>query len=302
MIQILLALAIVIAVLGIINTLALSVLERTRELGLLRAIGLRRAQTMRMITVEAVVISVFGALLGVGGRHRPRRGGGPGAQGRGHHRPGPAVGPDGGLPRPGRDHRRGRRGAARRSGRPGSTCWAPSPTTDRAGDAGRPCARSADGTGPAPAVGGHGGGGSPSSAASSSRSAAVRLSSWCTPSVGGNGTSAGTASTAAPGGEGAGHPGRRVLDRHAPPDRHAEQPGGGQVRLRVRLGRVHLVAADHRVEAVPAQGVQGHLDQRPAAGGDQGGRDAGRADRRAAAPSRPAASAARCGTAPGSGR
>ncbi|MFC3502408.1 ABC transporter permease [Micromonospora krabiensis] len=65
MIQILLALAIVIAVLGIINTLALSVLERTRELGLLRAIGLRRAQTMRMITVEAVVISVFGALLGV---------------------------------------------------------------------------------------------------------------------------------------------------------------------------------------------------------------------------------------------
>lgn len=65
MIQILLALAIVIAVLGIINTLALSVLERTRELGLLRAIGLRRTQTMRMITVEAVVISIFGALLGV---------------------------------------------------------------------------------------------------------------------------------------------------------------------------------------------------------------------------------------------
>ncbi len=65
MIQILLALAIVIAVLGIINTLALSVLERTRELGLLRAIGLRRSQTMGMITVEAVVISLFGALLGV---------------------------------------------------------------------------------------------------------------------------------------------------------------------------------------------------------------------------------------------
>ncbi|MER7461242.1 FtsX-like permease family protein [Micromonospora sp. NPDC126480] len=65
MIQILLALAIVIAVLGIVNTLALSVLERTRELGLLRAIGLRRAQTMRMIVVEAVVISVFGALLGI---------------------------------------------------------------------------------------------------------------------------------------------------------------------------------------------------------------------------------------------
>jgi putative ABC transport system permease protein len=65
MIQILLALAILIAVLGIINTLALSVLERTRELGLLRAIGLRRGQMMRMVTVESVVISVFGALLGL---------------------------------------------------------------------------------------------------------------------------------------------------------------------------------------------------------------------------------------------
>jgi putative ABC transport system permease protein len=65
MIQLLLGLAILIAVLGVVNTLALSVLERTRELGLLRAVGLGRAQTMRMITVEAVVISVFGALLGV---------------------------------------------------------------------------------------------------------------------------------------------------------------------------------------------------------------------------------------------
>ncbi|HEX7744018.1 MAG TPA: FtsX-like permease family protein, partial [Micromonosporaceae bacterium] len=65
MIQILLALAILIAILGIVNTLALSVIERTREIGLLRAIGLGRAQTMRMVTVESVVISVFGALLGV---------------------------------------------------------------------------------------------------------------------------------------------------------------------------------------------------------------------------------------------
>ncbi|SHN45912.1 ABC transporter permease [Cryptosporangium aurantiacum] len=64
-VQILLALAILIAVLGIINTLALSVVERTRELGLLRAIGLRRSQTTRMITVESIVISVFGALLGI---------------------------------------------------------------------------------------------------------------------------------------------------------------------------------------------------------------------------------------------
>jgi putative ABC transport system permease protein len=65
MIQILLALAILIAVLGIVNTLALSVLERTRELGLLRAIGLRREQAMCMVTAEAVVISLFGALLGL---------------------------------------------------------------------------------------------------------------------------------------------------------------------------------------------------------------------------------------------
>ncbi|MBO3743770.1 ABC transporter permease [Actinoplanes flavus] len=62
--QILLALAVLIAVLGVINTLALSVLERTRELGLLRVIGLSRGQTMRMVTVEAVIISVFGAMLG----------------------------------------------------------------------------------------------------------------------------------------------------------------------------------------------------------------------------------------------
>jgi len=65
MIQILLGLAILIAVLGIINTLVLSMLERTRELGLLRTVGLSQTATIRMVTVEAVVISLFGALLGV---------------------------------------------------------------------------------------------------------------------------------------------------------------------------------------------------------------------------------------------
>jgi putative ABC transport system permease protein len=64
-VQVLLGVAMLIAVLGIINTLVLSVLERTRELGMLRAIGLRRGQTMRMITVESVVISLFGSLLGI---------------------------------------------------------------------------------------------------------------------------------------------------------------------------------------------------------------------------------------------
>ena len=61
----LLGLALVIAVLGIVNTLALSVIERTREVGLLRAIGLSRGQLRRMITLESVVISVLGALLGL---------------------------------------------------------------------------------------------------------------------------------------------------------------------------------------------------------------------------------------------
>ncbi|WP_244930008.1 ABC transporter permease [Nocardioides sp. W7] len=61
----LLALALVIAVLGIVNTLALSVIERTREVGLLRAIGLSRRQLRWMITLESVVISVLGAVLGV---------------------------------------------------------------------------------------------------------------------------------------------------------------------------------------------------------------------------------------------
>ncbi|HET9420714.1 MAG TPA: FtsX-like permease family protein [Nocardioides sp.] len=61
----LLGLALVIAVLGIVNTLALSVIERTREVGLLRAIGVSRRQLRRMITLESVVISVLGTVLGV---------------------------------------------------------------------------------------------------------------------------------------------------------------------------------------------------------------------------------------------
>ncbi|MFF7924806.1 ABC transporter permease [Streptomyces mirabilis] len=62
----LLALAIVVAVLGVINTLALSVVERTREIGLMRAIGMSRRQLRRMIRLESVVIALFGALLGLG--------------------------------------------------------------------------------------------------------------------------------------------------------------------------------------------------------------------------------------------
>ena len=65
MIYALLGLALLIASMGIMNTLALSVIERTREVGLLRAIGLSRRQLRRMITLESVVIAVLGALLGV---------------------------------------------------------------------------------------------------------------------------------------------------------------------------------------------------------------------------------------------
>ncbi|GAA4379011.1 ABC transporter permease [Nocardioides caricicola] len=61
----LLALAIVIAVIGIVNTLGLSVIERTREIGLLRAIGMSRARLRRMITLESVAIAVLGAVLGM---------------------------------------------------------------------------------------------------------------------------------------------------------------------------------------------------------------------------------------------
>lgn len=62
----LLGLAVVIAVLGIVNTLALSVIERTREIGLLRAVGLSRRQLRTMLRLESVAIALLGAVLGVG--------------------------------------------------------------------------------------------------------------------------------------------------------------------------------------------------------------------------------------------
>ena len=62
----LLAMSLVIAVLGVINTLAMSVFERTREIGLLRAIGLDRTGIRQMVRLESIVISLFGAVLGIG--------------------------------------------------------------------------------------------------------------------------------------------------------------------------------------------------------------------------------------------
>jgi putative ABC transport system permease protein len=62
---VLLGLAVIVSLFGIVNTLALSVLERTRELGMLRAIGMSRRQVRRMIRHESVVTALIGAVLGI---------------------------------------------------------------------------------------------------------------------------------------------------------------------------------------------------------------------------------------------
>ena len=295
MVQILLALAILIAVLGIINTLALSVLERTRELGLLRAVGLGGPQTMRMVTVEAVVISVFGALLGV------VVGAGLGAavvralEGRGHHELALPWAQMGAVPGAGRGGRRGRGGAAGDPGRPaqragrhrarvsaparadhGARCqrhartWlATDPTSRRGGtaaSAGRPAA---------------------DRPARNGRSTPARVSRRCTPSAGGSSSPRRHGEHRRAGGERAGHPGRRVLDRHAALDRHAQQPGRVRYGSGSGLGAVTSSPQTTHVEVVPAQRVQRHLDQPPAGGGDQRGR--------AARPPGPPAAAPRAG-------
>jgi putative ABC transport system permease protein len=61
----LLALAVLIALIGIVNTLMLSVLERTREIGLLRAVGMRRPQVRSMVRAESVILATFGAVIGI---------------------------------------------------------------------------------------------------------------------------------------------------------------------------------------------------------------------------------------------
>jgi putative ABC transport system permease protein len=61
----LLALAVVIALIGIVNTLMLSVFERTHEIGLLRAVGMKRRQVRVMIRSESVILAVFGAIIGI---------------------------------------------------------------------------------------------------------------------------------------------------------------------------------------------------------------------------------------------
>jgi putative ABC transport system permease protein len=61
----LLALAVLIAVIGIVNTLMLSVFERTHEIGLLRAVGMQRRQIRAMIRSESVILAVFGGIIGI---------------------------------------------------------------------------------------------------------------------------------------------------------------------------------------------------------------------------------------------
>ncbi|MDX6679443.1 MAG: putative transport system permease protein, partial [Solirubrobacteraceae bacterium] len=61
----LLALSVIVSLFGIVNTLALSIFERTRELGLLRAVGMSRRQVKRIVRLEAVITSLIGALLGL---------------------------------------------------------------------------------------------------------------------------------------------------------------------------------------------------------------------------------------------
>jgi putative ABC transport system permease protein len=61
----LLGLAVIIALIGIVNTLMLSIFERTREIGLLRAVGLSRRQVRSMVRSEAVILAIFGAVIGI---------------------------------------------------------------------------------------------------------------------------------------------------------------------------------------------------------------------------------------------
>ena len=65
LVYVLLALAVLVALIGVVNTLLLSVFERTREIGLLRAVGMARRQVRTMIRSEAVIVAVFGAVIGL---------------------------------------------------------------------------------------------------------------------------------------------------------------------------------------------------------------------------------------------
>jgi putative ABC transport system permease protein len=65
MVYVLLALSVVVSLFGMVNTLVLSVFERTRELGLLRAVGMTRRQTRRMVRHESIITALIGAAIGL---------------------------------------------------------------------------------------------------------------------------------------------------------------------------------------------------------------------------------------------
>ena len=65
MFYVLLALSVIVSVFGIVNTLVLTVFERTREIGMLRAIGMTRPQVRRMIRHESVITALIGGVLGI---------------------------------------------------------------------------------------------------------------------------------------------------------------------------------------------------------------------------------------------
>jgi putative ABC transport system permease protein len=65
LVYVLLALAILIALIGVVNTLMLSVFERTREIGLLRAVGMKRRQVRSMIRSESVIVGLLGGIVGI---------------------------------------------------------------------------------------------------------------------------------------------------------------------------------------------------------------------------------------------
>ncbi len=65
MVYVLLGMTVLVSLLGMVNTLVLSVMERTREIGLLRAVGMTRRQVRRMIRHESVITALIGAAIGL---------------------------------------------------------------------------------------------------------------------------------------------------------------------------------------------------------------------------------------------